>query len=89
MVLGTKKLQYLDLTILSCRNKFLEGFYKAYDVKSPKGFFPYEWFDSLDKLDYPGLPPREACEKYVKRFSRNKTWIHFVIMYVTIITMTS
>ena len=25
--------------------------------KSAKFYFPYEWFDSYDKLDYPGLPP--------------------------------
>ena len=28
--------------------------------KSVKSYFPYEWFDSYDKLDYPGLPP-PAC----------------------------
>ena len=25
-----------------------------------KDFFPYEWFDNPDKLDFPGLPPYEA-----------------------------
>ena len=25
--------------------------------RSAKFYFPYEWFDSYDKLDYPGLPP--------------------------------
>ena len=30
------------------------------DLILRKGLFPYEWFDSLDKLDHVGLPPREA-----------------------------
>lgn len=25
-----------------------------------KGVYPYEWFDSLSKMEYPGLPPKEA-----------------------------
>ena len=60
MVLGTKKLQYLDLTNYLAAGTSLDKFYKAYEVESPKGYFPYEFFDSLDKLDYPGLPPKEA-----------------------------
>ena len=31
-----------------------------YDYFIFLGFFPYEWMDSLDKLDYPTLPPQEA-----------------------------
>ena len=30
---------------------------KAYEAKQTKSWLPYEWFDSADKLDYPGLPP--------------------------------
>ena len=28
---------------------------KAYERTGEKSWFPYEWFDSADKLDYPGL----------------------------------
>ena len=30
---------------------------KTYGAKQTKSWLPYEWFDSPDKLDYPGLPP--------------------------------
>ena len=29
---------------------------KAYGCKTVKSWFPYEWFDTPEKLDYPGLP---------------------------------
>ncbi|KAK3705281.1 hypothetical protein QZH41_008170 [Actinostola sp. cb2023] len=35
-------------------------FLKAYDCPQTKGFFPYEWMDSLEKLNYPTLPPHLA-----------------------------
>ena len=40
----------------------LDSFLKAYKASETKtkGFFPYEWFDNPDKLDFPGLPPSEA-----------------------------
>ena len=28
-------------------------------IQQKKGFFPYDWFDNLDKLDNKELPPRE------------------------------
>ena len=30
----------------------LDKFIRAYDIEENKGFFPYEWFDSYDKLNY-------------------------------------
>jgi len=30
----------------------LKKFIKAYDINIKKGKFPYEWFDSYDKLNY-------------------------------------
>ena len=35
----------------------LDSFSKAYKTSETKGFFPYEWFDSPEKLTYPALPP--------------------------------
>ena len=37
---------------------------EAYDCKATKSWLPYEWFDSPEKLDYPGLP--EYKEWYSK-----------------------
>jgi hypothetical protein len=33
---------------------------KAYKCTEQKGFFPYEWMTSLDKLNVSQLPPHEA-----------------------------
>ena len=33
---------------------------KAYGASEEKGFFPYEWFDDVVKLEQPCLPPAEA-----------------------------
>ena len=32
---------------------------KAYECESEKSWFPYEWFDSIEKLDFKGLPDYE------------------------------
>ena len=53
-------IQFLDI------KKFLGGattqdsFLKVYKASETKGFFPYEWFDNPDKLDFPELPPYEV-----------------------------
>ena len=33
-----------------------EKWVKAYECKTVKSWFPYEWFDTPEKLDFPGLP---------------------------------
>ena len=38
----------------------LDSFLKAYSASKTKGFFPYEWFDNADKLDFRELTPYEA-----------------------------
>ena len=54
--------------VLTCGFRFLdiinylgpgtsyEKWVKAYECKTVKSWFPYEWFDRPEKLDYPGLP---------------------------------
>jgi len=39
---------------------------KAYGCKTVKSWFPYEWFDTYEKLDYPGLPEYEAWYSKLK-----------------------
>ena len=41
-----------------------EKWVKAYECKTVKSWFPYEWFDRPEKLYYPGLP--EYHESYSK-----------------------
>ena len=58
MALGTKCLKYCDLTNYLAAGTSLAKFYSAYKVKSPKGSFPYEHFNSLEKLKETSLPKR-------------------------------
>ena len=60
MALGTKRLKYLDVVNYLAAGTSLNNFYKAFKVKTPKGCFPYEWFDNLEKMNYRGLPP-QSC----------------------------
>ena len=39
----------------------MKKFYKSsMNLLCKKGHYPYEWVDSIEKLDYVGLPPKEA-----------------------------
>ena len=68
MALGTDRLKYLDLTNYLAAGTSLAKFYTAYKVKSPKGSFPYEYFQSISQLEETSLPKRspelrDAMEK--------------------------
>ena len=52
--------QFLDIMKFLGGATTLDSFLKAYEASETKGFFPYEWFDNPDKLDFPELPPYEA-----------------------------
>ncbi|CAH3104137.1 unnamed protein product [Porites lobata] len=60
MCLKTPHLRFLDVTNFLAPGFSYDKFLKAYECPQTKGFFPYEWLDSLDKLDHPSLPPHEA-----------------------------
>ena len=67
MLLSTERLRYLDLTNYLAAGTSLDAFYKAYNVSAPKGNFPYQWFDSLEKLDYPRLPEQKLFYTTLKK----------------------
>ena len=52
--------QFLDIMKFLGGATTLDSFLKAYEASETKRFFPYEWFDNPDKLDFPELPPYEA-----------------------------
>ena len=56
--IGTERLKYLDLTNYLAAGTSLAKFYAAYKVKSPKGSFPYEHFQSISQLKETSLPKR-------------------------------
>ena len=56
----TDHFKILDITSYLAAGVSYVQFLKAYGVQEEKGFFPYEWFYSFEKLDFPELPPYEA-----------------------------
>jgi len=66
MFLLTWGFRFLDIINYLGSGTSYEKWVKAYECKSVKSWFPYEWFDSPKKLDFPGLP------KYEQWYSRLK-----------------
>ena len=56
MFILTSGLRFLDIMNYLGPGTTYEKWVKAYDCKTVKSWLPYEWFDRLEKLDYPGLP---------------------------------
>ena len=53
-------LQFLDISNFLGGATTLDNFLKAYGASEEKGFFPYEWFDSIEKLNVSQLPPIDS-----------------------------
>lgn len=51
-VIKTNQFTFLDQMGYCAPGTDLSQFIKAYDIGQQKGYFPYEWFDSHEKLDY-------------------------------------
>ena len=51
-VIKTKQFTFLDQMNYCAAGTTLRSFVEAYDIGEKKGHFPYEWFDSYEKLDY-------------------------------------
>ena len=56
MFLLTSGFRFLDIINYLGPGTSYEKWVKAYECKAEKSWFPYEWFDRPEKLDYPGLP---------------------------------
>ena len=48
--------QLLDIMNFLGGARSLDSFLKAYKTSETKGFFPYEWFDHLEKMQKPNFP---------------------------------
>ena len=59
MAVRTPQFSFLDIVNFLAPGFSYEKFLKAYDCSADKGFFPYEWFDSRDKLMTTELPKHE------------------------------
>ena len=53
----TKHLKFLDITNFIAPGFSYFAFIKAYDCQMEKAVFPYEYFDSLDRLNDTEIPP--------------------------------
>jgi len=56
MFLLTPGVRFLDVMNYLGPGTSYEAWVKAYGCDLKKSWFPYEWFDSPEKLNYPGLP---------------------------------
>ena len=62
-------MQFLDILNFLGGATSLESFLKAYKTSETKGFFPYEWFNSADKLDQTGLPSYDSFFNKLKNYN--------------------
>ena len=56
----TSKFKFLDIINYLAAGCNYSKFLRAYDIKESKSYFPYEWFDDIEKLKYEKLPHYEA-----------------------------
>ena len=61
--------QFLDILNVLGGATSLDLFLKAYHSEETKGCFPYEWFDSLTKLDCDKTPPHDSFFSKLKIFN--------------------
>ena len=60
-------LRFVDITHFIASGSNYTGYLKAFVVVEPKGFFPYQWVDSLNKLKFESFPPQEAFYSTLKQ----------------------
>lgn len=54
--IATENLKFLDIISYLAAGINYDGFLKAYGANAPKSFFPYEYFNSLEKLNSAEFP---------------------------------
>ena len=67
MFITTDQFRFIDAYNYLSPNYSLDKWLKAYGCQMSKSFFPYEWFDSYDKLNYKGLPPIDCWYSRLKQ----------------------
>lgn len=60
MCISSEDLKFLDASQFLAPGCSYDNFLKCFQCDVRKGFFPYEWLDSPDKLKVSSLPPVEA-----------------------------
>ena len=67
MFINTPKFKFLDVLNYLAPDITYDKWVKTYGATLTKSWLPYEWFDSPDKLDFPGLPPYLAWYSKLKK----------------------
>ena len=67
MFILTDRLRFLDIINYLGPGTSYDRWVKAYECETTKSWLPYEWFDSQEKLDYPGLPEYEHWFSKLKK----------------------
>ena len=66
-VISTEKLKFLDVTKYLAPGVSYDKYLKAFGIAESKLVFPYEYLDSVEKLDDRELPPFEAFYSHLKK----------------------
>ena len=64
--LSNDRLKFLDVSHFLAPGSSYVAFLKAFKIEEKKGFFPYEYFDCVSKLDSVDFPPYEAFYSELK-----------------------
>jgi hypothetical protein len=70
--LQTSKLRFVDVKNFIAPGFSYSEYLDAFKVEQKKGFFPYEWLDSLEKLNHRSLPPPSAFKSSLKKTDISK-----------------
>ena len=57
--ISTETFKFLDISHYLAAGSSYSRFLRAYEIEESKGYFPYDYFDSIEKLEEKHLPPHE------------------------------
>ena len=76
--IANSKFKFLDITQFVAPGYSYEKFLRSYNASEGKGFFPYEYLTSIEKLDEPQLPHPDAFYSSLKTHNvLEASWLHF------------
>lgn len=78
--LKSDKLKFLDIMNYIAPGFSYEKYLKAFDCSAGKGFFPYDYIDSLDRLSETALPPHECFYSKLKQSNISPEDYQFCLM---------
>ena len=64
--ISNEKYKFLDILQFLAPGSSYSKFLKAFEANESKGFFPYEYFDCIERLNETALPPHECFHSNLK-----------------------